>query len=79
MSPVLRISVSEETKKGLAHLASGSGLSAEKLSGLILQGFVEGKGKVYVGNWKEGPGLRVLPDWPRFSSGVFKIKSEELK
>ena len=38
----------------------------------------ENDGKVYTGNWREGPGMRFLPDWPRFSSGVLKIKAEEL-
>lgn len=79
MSPVLRVKVNESTRKELSALAGQSGLSAESLAGLVLQGFIEGKGKVYVGAWKEGPGIRVLPDWPRFSSVIFKIKSEELK
>ena len=62
----------------LETMAQNAGLNAAKLASLLMKAFVENDGKVYTGNWREGPGMRFLPDWPRFSSGVLKIKAEEL-
>lgn len=70
--------ISPELEKRLAEIARGTGISPAKLAEIIIQAFVEGEGKVFVGKWKEGPGLRVLPDWPRFSSCIIKVKTEEL-
>ncbi|MBI2832767.1 MAG: hypothetical protein HYX79_10975 [Chloroflexi bacterium] len=75
----VEIKVSQETKKKLSNMAVKTGLSTDKLAEVLLDSFVDGKGKVYVGDWKEGPGIRVLPDWPRFSSGVVKVKKEDMK
>lgn len=69
--------ISLELKREIEKMAAEAGLSADKLTEVLLKAFVEGKGKVFVGAWKEGPGIRVLPDWPRFSAGVMKIKEEE--
>jgi hypothetical protein len=65
------------TKQRLSKVASEIGLSPDELAEVLINAFIDGKGKVYAGNWKEGPGLRLLPDWPRFSSGVIKIKKEK--
>ena len=73
------IKISANTAKKIFQLASETGLSTNKLVELLLEAFIEGKGKVYIGKWDEGPGVRVLPDWPRFSSIIFKIKREELQ
>jgi hypothetical protein len=73
------IQISPEVEKGLTMIAQGTGISPIKCAEIIVQAFVEGEGKLFVGKWKEGPGLRVLPDWPRFSSCIIKVKSEELK
>ncbi len=59
-------------------MAQNAGLKTAKLASLLMKAFVENDGKVYTGNWREGPGMRFLPDWPRFSSGVLKIKAAEL-
>ena len=72
------IKISREVKDKMATMAGGAGLSTDKLVEVLLEAFLEGKGKVFVGKWKEGPGIRLLPDWPRFSSGVAKIKEEDL-
>ena len=77
MNEVLKISTS--TKQKVDKMASEAGVSSDELADALLSSFVDNDGKVYVGNWKEGPGLRLLPDWPRFSSGVIKIKKEEIK
>ena len=69
--------VSSEVKREIEKMAAEAGLSADKLTEVLLKAFLEGKGKVFVGVWKEGPGIRVLPDWPRFSAGVMKLKEDE--
>ncbi len=77
MAQALKVSAS--TKKKIDKLASGTGLTGDELADALLASFVDNDGKVFVGKWKEGPGLRLLPDWPRFSSSVIKIKKEETK
>ena len=62
----------------LESMANEAGLTAMKLISLLVKAFIENDGKVYTGKWREGPGMRFLPDWPRFSSGVMKIKEQEL-
>ena len=74
MSERLELEVSSKTKQGLSGMASQAGLSVDRLVEVLLDSFVENDGKIFVGEWKEGPGVRILPDWPRFSSGVIKIK-----
>ncbi len=70
--------IKEELAKMGAEVAEG-GLSADKLAEVLLDAFFGGKGKVYTARWKEGPGIRVLLDWPRFSAGVAKIKVEDMR
>jgi len=77
MNEVIKISTS--TKQKVDKMASEAGVSSDELADALLSSFIDNDGKVYVGNWREGPGLRLLPDWPRFSSGVIKIKKEEIK
>ena len=74
MSDKLELELPTETKQKLIGMASQAGLSMDKLVEVLLYSFVENDGKIYVGNWKEGPGVRILPDWPRFSSGVVKVQ-----
>ena len=71
-----RLEISVETRQKLSSMASQAGLSVDKLAEVLLNSFVDNDGKIYVGDWKEGPGMRILPDWPRFSSGVIKVKKE---
>lgn len=59
--------------------AAEGGLSPDVVAELLLNAFFDGHGKIYTARWKEGPGIRVLPDWPRFSSGIIKIKQEDMK
>jgi len=75
----VKLEVSEETKQKLSGMASEAALSVDKLAEVLLNAFVDGDGKIFVGKWAEGPGIRLLPDWPRFSCGVIKIKKEEMK
>ena len=60
-------------------MTAQAGLSTDKLVEVMLETFVAGKGKFYTGQWKEGPGIRIMTDWPRFSAGVTRIKQEEMK
>lgn len=75
----VEIKIAEETKQRLAPLAAEAGLSVDKLAEVLLDAFVRNNGKVFVGAWREGPGIRLLPDWPRFSSGVIKLKREDMQ
>jgi len=72
------IKIAEETRQRLGPLAAEAGLSVDKLAEVLLDSFVRNNGKVFVGAWREGPGIRIMPDWPRFSSGVIKLKKEEM-
>ncbi|MBI2908280.1 MAG: hypothetical protein HYX92_11585 [Chloroflexi bacterium] len=75
MSDVV-LKLSKEASDKLGQYAREGGLKTEEIASLILEEFVAGKGKVYTGEWKEGPGVRVLPDWPKFSSRVVKIEKK---
>lgn len=75
----IKLKLPKEVKQELSSMAAQSGLSVDRLVSVLLQGFIEGGGKVYTGPWTEGPGIRLLPDWPRFSSGMFKIKQIEMQ
>ncbi len=79
MAEEVLIKLAPKIKKELAREAAEAGLSTEKLIALLMEGFVEGDGKVFTAPWSEGPGIRLLPDWPRFSSKVVKVKREEMK
>ncbi|MFH1484569.1 MAG: hypothetical protein ABIH46_00715, partial [Chloroflexota bacterium] len=73
MGTDLVVKLSNEASEKLGQFAKEGGLATEQLAAIILEEFVAGKGKVYMGEWKEGPGIRVLPDWPKFSSRVVKV------
>ena len=74
-----RIEMSEDVEQGLRKIAEGAGISSNKLAEVLIRAFVEGDGKIFVGRWKEAPGgLRILPDWPRFSSCIIKLRGDEL-
>lgn len=79
MGDELVVKLSSEVKGQIERMAKQAGLSPARLVTILLEGFVQGDGRVYTGPWKEGPGIRLLPDWPRFSSRVFKIKQDEMK
>ena len=68
------VNISAKSKEKIEKCAKSYGLSADKLIEVIFDDFIDSGGKLYVGKWKEGPGMRLLVDWPRFSSGVLKIK-----
>ena len=73
----LKIQIQESIFKKLEIMSRGANLSSARLCSLLIKSFIENDGKVFTGEWEEGPGIRILPDWPRFSSGVMKVKVEE--
>ena len=73
------LKISAEVVEKFTSHAKNAGMGVDKLIEVVLKAFIENDGKVYVGKWREGPGIKLLPDWPRFSSGIVKIKEEELK
>ena len=76
---VADIKISRATKEKLDPMAAEAKLSTDKLIEVMIEAFVAGKGKFFTGEWKEGPGIRIMTDWPRFSAGVIRIKQEEMK
>jgi len=74
----MEIELPADLYEKLGSMAKEARLTPVKLMSLLMEAFIENDGKVYTGRWTEGPGIRFLPDWPRFSSGVMKIKEEEL-
>lgn len=78
MSEDINTKVNEETLKRLEEIAENNGLSLQVLCQIVLQEFI-GDGNVHWGDWTKGPGRRFIIDWPKFSSRVLKIKSEDMK
>jgi hypothetical protein len=75
----LEIHISRDGYEKLETMATKATLTPELLASVLIQAFIDNDGKVFTGEWDEGPGLRLLADWPRFSSGVVKIKKETKK
>jgi hypothetical protein len=73
-----QLTISRTTRQKVVEVASQAGLSPDKMTEVILNGFLDGDGKIFIGKWIEGPGIRLLVDWPRFSATVVKIKEEDL-
>jgi len=72
------IELKPEVNEKLNEIARGCNLPLEKACEIILSEFakIEG-GRIYVGRWKEGDGLRFVVQWP-FFTGIAKLKGEEL-
>lgn len=73
----LTIEIQGSIFDNLEKMARAANLSTASLCALLIKSFIENDGKVFIGEWDEGPGIRILPDWPRFSSGVMKVRAEE--
>lgn len=74
----MNIELSQEIQKKLEELAKDCNLPLEKTCEFILSEFAKQEGgRIYVGRWKEGDGLRFVVQWP-FLTGIVKIKGEEL-
>ena len=62
----------------LVKMADTLGVSIAKMCKHVLEEFTH-QGKVYGGIWPEGPGKRLIIDFPKYSSRVLKIPESELK
>ena len=79
MTSRIALESSPATAAALQKMAAEAGIRVNKLAGVLLDSFIENGGKIYVGAWKEGPGIRIVPDWPRFSSGIVKLTEVEIQ
>ena len=77
MGKLIQLEVKNDVHTQLSSMASDIGLSVEKMCRHILEEFTY-QGKVYSGIWSEGPGKRIIIDFPKYSSRVIKIKESEL-
>ena len=78
MKMILNINIEQEALNHLKGMADNNDMSVEVMCKYILEEFCH-QGKVYSGNWREGPGRRILVDYPKYSSRVVKIKQDGLK
>ena len=74
----VNIGLSPEIKEKLSEMARDCNLPLEKSCEIVLSEFarLEG-GRIYVGRWTEGDGLRFVVQWP-FLTGLVKLRGEDL-
>ncbi len=74
----VNIALSPEIKEKLSEMARDCNLPLEKSCEIVLSEFarLEG-GRIYVGRWTEGDGLRFVVQWP-FLTGLVKLRGEDL-
>ncbi|MHA1651334.1 MAG: hypothetical protein ACTSYB_14175 [Candidatus Helarchaeota archaeon] len=77
MGKDLKIELDDDAYTKLLKMANETGLSLQRMCKHILEEFTY-QGKVYSGVWPEGPGKRVIIDFPKYSSRVLKIHENEL-
>jgi hypothetical protein len=74
----MNVELKPDVKQKLTEIARECNLPLEKTCEIILSEFAEVEGgRIYVGKWKEGRGLRFVVQWP-FFTGIAKLKGEEL-
>ena len=78
MGKDLEVELEDEEHTKLSNMADDIGVSLQKMCKYILEEFTY-QGKVYGGAWPEGPGKRIIIDFPKYSSRVIKLKESELK
>lgn len=78
MGKEIGIELENEAYNKLAKMADDLGLNIKRMCKHILEEFTY-QGKVYVGLWEEGPGKRIIIDFPKYTSRVVKVRSTELK
>ncbi len=74
----LELQLEDEAQSKLLNMANDIGVSLQRMCKHILEEFTY-QGKVYGGTWPEGPGKRVIIDFPKYTSRVIKLKENELK
>ncbi|MHA1265973.1 MAG: hypothetical protein ACTSRS_12145 [Candidatus Helarchaeota archaeon] len=78
MGKRLEVELADDAYSKLSQMANENGISIQRMCKHILEEFTH-QGKVYSGLWSEGPGKRIIIDFPKYSSKVIKIKETELK
>ena len=78
MGKELEIELDDEAYEKLDKMADELGLGIKRMVKHILEEFTF-QGKVYGGVWAEGPGKRIIIDFPKYSSRVIKLFESELK
>ena len=78
MGKELEINLDDAAYDKVMKMADELGMTAERMCKHILEEFTF-QGKVYGGIWPEGPGKRIIIDFPKYSSRVIKIHEKELK
>ncbi len=78
MGKELEIHLEDDAHLKLSKMADEIGLSLKRICKHILEEFTY-QGRVYGGIWPEGPGKRIIIDFPKYSSRVIKLKENELR
>lgn len=78
MVQTLTIEIDDDQMNILKKMADKIGIKVNKMCKHVLEEFCY-QGKVYGGIWPEGPGKRILIDYPKYSSRVIKLTNEQLK
>jgi len=74
----MNVELKPEVNEKLNEIAKECNLPLEKACEIILSEFAkEEGGRIYVGRWKEGGGLRFVVQWP-FFTGIAKLNTDEL-
>ncbi|MHA1378100.1 MAG: hypothetical protein ACTSRG_06935 [Candidatus Helarchaeota archaeon] len=74
----INIEIEDKQMEKLKKMAEKIGISVPRMVKHIIEEFCH-QGKVYGGAWPDGPGKRILIDYPKYSSRVIKLKNEQLK
>ncbi|MHA1299586.1 MAG: hypothetical protein ACTSO9_09145 [Candidatus Helarchaeota archaeon] len=78
MVQTIKIEIDDEFMNKLKTMADKIGINVSKMCKHIIEEFCF-QGKVYGGIWPEGPGKRILIDYPKYSSRVIKLTNDQLK
>ena len=77
MGKELEIEIDDDAYNKLSTMSDEIGLDIKRICKHILEEFTY-QGKVYAGVWAEGPGKRIIIDFPKYSSKVIKLLKSEL-
>lgn len=74
----LEIEIDNEAYNILKAMAKYNKLKLEQMTKHIIEEFTN-DGKVYTGTWPEGPGIRIIIDYPKYTSRVVKLYKSEIE
>lgn len=78
MGKSVEIEVNDDAVSQLTKMADEIGISLSRMCKHIIEEFTF-QGRVYGGLWPEGPGKRIIIDFPKYTSRVLKLREDELK